>query len=43
MDINGIYLENDQMPQDYAKCMKIMRELTTWQLKYGDVIQKENT
>ena len=39
MDTNGIYLENEQMPQDYANSMKTMRELTAWRLKHGDVIQ----
>ena len=39
MDTNGIYLENEQMPQDYANAMKTMRELTAWRLKHGDVIQ----
>lgn len=39
MDTNGIYLENEQMPQDYAKYMKTMRELAAWRLKHGDVIQ----
>lgn len=38
MDINGIYLENEQMQQEYAKYMKIMRELAAWRLKYGDSI-----
>ena len=39
MDTKGIYLENEQMPQDYANAMKTMRELTAWRLKHGDVIQ----
>ena len=39
MDTNGIYLENEQMPQAYANSMKTMRELTAWRLKHGDVIQ----
>lgn len=39
MDTNGIYLENEQMPQDYANSMKTMRELTAWRLKNGDSIQ----
>ena len=39
MDTNGIYLENEQMPQDYANYMKTMRELTAWRLKHGDSIQ----
>ena len=39
MDTNGIYLENEQMPQDYAKYMKTMRELAAWRLKHGDSIQ----
>ena len=38
MDINSIYLENEQMPQEYAKYMKIMRELAAWRLKYGNSI-----
>lgn len=39
MDTNGIYLENEQMPQDYAKYMKTMRELAAWRLKHGDSIK----
>ena len=39
MDTNGIYLENEQMPQAYANSMKTMRELTAWRLKHGDSIQ----
>ena len=40
MDTNGIYLENEQMPQDYAKYMKTMRELAAWRLKHGDSINQ---
>ena len=39
MDKTGIYVEDEKMPQDYAKYMKTMRELTAWRLKHGDVIQ----
>lgn len=39
MDKNGIYVEDEKMPQAYANYMKTMRELTAWRLKHGDVIQ----
>ena len=39
MDKTGIYVEDEKMPQDYAKYMKTMRELTAWRLKHGDSIQ----
>ena len=39
MDKNGIYVEDEKMPQAYANSMKTMRELTAWRLKHGDVIQ----
>ena len=39
MDKTGIYVEDEKMPQDYAKYMKTMRELTAWRLKHVDSIQ----
>lgn len=39
MDKTGIYVEDEKMPQAYAKYMKDMREITAWRLKYGDLIQ----
>lgn len=39
MDKTGIYVEDEKMPQDYAKYMKTMRELAAWRLKHGDSIQ----
>mgnify|MGYP004495805493 CR=1 FL=1 len=39
MDKTGIYVEDEKMPQAYAKYMKDMREITAWRLKYGNLIQ----
>ena len=39
MDKTGMYVEDEKMSQAYANYMKNMRELTSWRLKHGNVIQ----